>query len=120
MSEEQLVKEAKARQLGVWERYRLVTMITGVTAIAITMVGIALALYYSSGAALLDLSRPGYSSVSKQAEDNEQFDGFSASGAIDKKALDQFQSLYEERAKKATAIDSFGGDAMSDDTLDIK
>jgi hypothetical protein len=119
MSEEQLVAEAKERTVTPWERHRFGVMVAGSIVVALALVGVSMALYFSSGAAQLDLSRPGYMSVREQTNDKEQFDGFSASGTIDKNSLDEFQKLYDERAKKATGIDSFGGEAMDDGTLGL-
>ena len=94
-------------------------MIIGSIVTSLVLVGVSMALYFSSGAAQLDLSRPGYVSVREQANEKEQFTGFSASGAIDKESLDEFQKLYDEQAKKTTTIDSFGGEAMADETLGL-
>lgn len=119
MSEEQLIAEAKERNATPWERHRFGVMIIGSIVTSLVLVGVSMALYFSSGAAQLDLSRPGYVSVREQANEKEQFTGFSASGAIDKESLDEFQKLYDEQAKKTTTIDSFGGEAMADETLGL-
>ena len=119
MSEEQLVAEAKERNATPWERHRFGVMVAGSIVISFVLVGVSMALYFSSGAAQLDLSRPGYMSVREQANEKEQFNGFSASGTITKESLDEFQKLYDEQAKKTTTIDSFGGEAMRDETLGI-
>jgi hypothetical protein len=119
MSEEDLIADAKAQQLSPWQRHKFITMVFLAITIALCLVGVALALYASSGAAQLDLSRPGYVSVREQASQAPQFDGFSASGTIDKAALDQFNQLYDERAAKAVGVDSFGGTVMSDKALAI-
>lgn len=120
MSEEQLVAEAKDRNVTPWERHRFGVMIAGAIVVALVLVGIAMMLYFSSGASQLDLSRPGYMSVREQADEKDQFSEFSASGTITKSSLDEFQKLYDEQAKKATTIDGFGGEAMTDETLGIK
>lgn len=94
-------------------------MIAAAIMIALFLVGVALALYASSGAAQLDLSRPGYVSVRDQAKNKEDFDGFPATGSITKETLDQFRKLYEKQAEKATSLDSFGGNALSDQALSL-
>ena len=94
-------------------------MIGAAILVALFLVSAALALYASSGAAQLDLSRPGYVSVRNQASKNDSFDGFSSTGSIDKKTLDQFRKLYDKQAEKATNVDSFGGNAMSNQTLGL-
>ena len=102
-----------------WQQNKFLWMVGGSVLIALFLVGVALALYASSGAAQLDLSRPGYQSVRQQAAQNDSFDGFPASGALDEKAIEQFRKLYDERAKQATDVDSFGGDVLSDKSLSI-
>lgn len=101
-------------------RHRFIVMIISTILIALFLVGVALALYASSGAAQLDLSRPGYVSVRNQAAKSESpFDSFPANGSIDKGVLDQFRKLYMAQADKATKVDSFGGTVMNDQTLSI-
>jgi hypothetical protein len=87
--------------------------------IALFLVSVALALYASSGAAQLDLSRPGYVSVRDQASRSDSFDGFPASGGLNKTVADDFKRIYNEQAEKATNVDSFAGNAMNDQTLSI-
>lgn len=102
-----------------WGEHRFLIMIAGSIVIALFLVGVALALYASSGAAQLDLSRPGYQSVRKQVSQDDTFSGFSANGAIDKASLEQFEKLYDERAKQAIGVESFGGNGMSDESLSV-
>jgi hypothetical protein len=117
VSEEQLTAEAS--NLSPWQRHRFIVLIGLTIVISLFLVGVALALYASSGAAQLDLSRPGYKSVRNQATRSDTFEGFSASGSVDKGTLDDFRKLYEQQATQATNFDSFGGDVMSDKTLSI-
>jgi hypothetical protein len=117
MTEDQLV--AEARNLSPWQRHRFVVLIGMTIIISLFLVGVALALYASSGAAQLDLSRPGYTSVRDKVERSDSFEGFSASGSVNKDTLDKFRKLYEGQSEKATNFDSFGGDVMSDTTLSI-
>lgn len=117
MSEEKLFTERS--QLTKFQQDRFLWMVSGSVVIALFLVGVALALYASSGTAQLDLSRPGYQSVREQAATDSSFNGFSASGELDQKAIEQFRKLYDERAKQATSVDSFGGDVLSDKSLSI-
>lgn len=117
MSEEQLKTEVKT--LTPWHRHRFVALIGSTIVISLFLVGVALALYASSGAAQLDLSRPGYKSVREQAVRSDTFEGISATGTVTQDTIAQFRSLYSSQAQKATNVDSFGGDPMSDKTLSI-
>lgn len=117
MTEDQLKAEAKA--LTPWHRYRFIALIGSTILISLFLVGVALALYASSGAAQLDLSRPGYKSVREQAVRSDIFEGIPATGPVTQDTLSQFRSLYSSQAQKATDVDSFGGDPMSDKILSI-
>lgn len=117
MSEQPVIAE---KPLGRFERHRFAIMIAFAIGIALFLVAVALALYVSSGAVQLDLSRPGYVSVRKEAsESTSSFDGFSANGVIDKKVLGDFRKQYTAQVDKATKLDAFGGDVMSDQALSI-
>ena len=117
MSEEELTSEIHT--LNKWQQHRFMLLVGGTILIALFLVGVALGLYASSGAAQLDLSRPGYASVRKQASYSDAFDNFPATGAIDKNTLDQFRKLYDKQAQKTTSVDSFGDAAVSDQTLSL-
>jgi hypothetical protein len=107
------------KQISQGAQRRFTILIAATILIALFLVGVALDLYETSGAAQLDLSRPGYVSVRKQAVQSDQFNGFSSNGTIDKAAVDQFRQLYVSQATKATSVDSFSGDPMSDQALSI-
>jgi uncharacterized iron-regulated membrane protein len=102
-----------------WGQHRFMLLVGGTILISLFLVGVALALYASSGAAQLDLSRPGYTSVRDQVSRSESFDKYSATGPINKQTLDQFRTLYTKQAEQATSVDSFGGNVISDQTLAI-
>jgi len=77
-------------------------------------------MYNSSGAAQLDLSRPGYVDVRSQVVVNEgDFQSYSSTGAINKDSINDFKSLYDKQAQKVKAADAFGGDPLSSDALGI-
>lgn len=106
-------------KLSRFERHRFMVMIVCSIAIAMFLVGVSMALYNSSGAAQLDLSRPGYQSVRDQVVSTDEFDSFPASGEITKEALDKFRELYDAQAEKVTDVDAFSGDVMSEKALSI-
>lgn len=107
------------QHLSQWAKHRFMLLVGATILVSLFLVSVALALYASSGAAQLDLSRPGYVSVRNQAERSDSFNGFPATGEIDKNAIEQFRKLYTQQAEKATNVDSFSGAAMSDQTLSI-
>lgn len=117
MSEEDLV--ADAHHLEGWEKHRFLLMVGISIVIALMLVAVSLKLYESSGAAQLDLSRPGYEHVSEKVAQNDVFKSFPATGEINKDVIEEFRALYAKRAIQATNVDSFGGDVMSDAALAI-
>jgi hypothetical protein len=115
MNEELVEGQALSR----WEQHRFMLLVGLTIVVSLFLVGVSLALYASSGAAQLDLSRPGYVSVRDQAVRADTFNGFPDNGAIDKSTIDQFRSLYDKQAERASNVDSFSGNAMSEDVLGI-
>ena len=101
-------------------RHRFFILIISSVLIAVSMTAIGLALYASSGAAQLDLSRPGYSEVRSQTNPDRQFEGFSNIGPINEASLSEFRSLYEEQLKAATDVEAYGGDVMTNEALRIE
>lgn len=99
--------------------HQFLVMIAAVIVISLFMVYVALSLYQSSGTLQLDLSRPGYDSAREEAtKDNEVFDGYAADGPIDARSLDEFDTLYKQKASEALIdIADFSGDALSDAAL---
>lgn len=97
-------------------------MIIGVIGISLFLVYVALSLYVSSGTLQLDLSRPGYDSARKEAvKGSEVFKGYSEDGPIDAQSLNEFETLYRQKAAEALIeIDAFSGDVLSDETLSLE
>jgi hypothetical protein len=118
MIEEVHILEGQAESS--WSQHRFLIMIGSAVAISLFLVGVGLALYSSSGAAQLDLSRPGYATVRSEAtKAADKYEGFSATGPIDQEALKQFRKLFEEQSLSATNFDAFANDVLSDSALKI-
>lgn len=100
-------------------KFRFASMIVCVIAVACTLTGISLHIYNASGAVQVDLSRPGYQSVRKEATANTSDEQFSATGNLDAKAYSQFNAMYDRHAKRTVDAPSFGEEALSDDSLQI-
>lgn len=114
MEESQLVDKENTLQ-----NKHLFMMITLSVFIALMLVGISMAIYYSSGAAQLDLSRPGYKDVRGKVINSDTFQNYTGSGPINQVTITEFKSLYDQQAKKIESVDAFGGDPLSPDALDI-
>jgi len=102
------------------DKHSFLIFITISIVISSVIVFISMTMYNGSGAAQLDLSRPGYVSVRSQATANESdFKTFSAAGPISKDIIEDFKSIYNEQTQKIKAIDAFGSDPLSADALGI-
>ncbi|MNH58485.1 hypothetical protein D3C73_102850 [compost metagenome] len=118
MSEETRFPDTQA--VSPWSQHRFLIMIASAVAISLFLVGIGLALYSSSGAAQLDLSRPGYATVRSEATKSaDKYEGFSATGPIDQETLAQFRKLFDEQSSSATNVNAFSNDVLSDSALKI-
>lgn len=103
-----------------WSRHRFLILIGGTIVTSLILVTISLLIYKASGAAQLDLSRPGYRSVSSQTVNNDNgFANYSAEGPINQQSLNQFKTLYSQQAQTVTALDAFGGDPLDPNTLEF-
>ena len=65
-----------------WRKNQLVVFVSGSIVVALILVVVSMALYASSGAAQLDLSRPGYQSVQDKVDRTDTFQSFSANGPV--------------------------------------
>ena len=74
-------------------------------------------IYSQSGAAQLDLSRPGYKSVSNQVQIDDTTSVFQASGPVDKSVIEEFTKMYDEQSRKAKSVDAFNGDPLNPEVL---
>ena len=112
--------EAVQPVLSFWDQHRYLLMIAISIAIAIFLTGVSMALYNSSGAAQLDLSRPGDSAVTSQAVQNDStFADYPNTGTLDKTSIDAFRTLYDAQAAQAKTVDAFSGDPLDPATLEI-
>ncbi len=99
---------------------RFLLFITLSIFIAFILVLVSMYMYNTSGAAQLDLSRPGYVSVRSQAiTSDEDFKNYSPTGMLNQSAISEFQSLFSSQATKTKSVDAFGGDPLSPNALDF-
>lgn len=99
--------------------HKLFILIFGAVALSLLFVAISLTIYARSDAARLDLSHPDYKPLRSQIT-VDRWQGYSATGPIDTSSLDEFQEKYSERADRATGVNAFGGDVLSDQALGIE
>lgn len=106
-------------QLAFWGQHRLLALLIAAIILTLILTTISLTIYNRSGAAQLDLSRPGYRSVSGQIEKDTTDDSFSASGAVNKEVIKEFIKLYDAQADKAKSVDAFNGDPLNPEVLEF-
>lgn len=119
MSEEPVVVEAGIEELSYWERHRFLVLIGVTLVISFVLVVISMTIYHVSGSAQLDLSRPGYISVSDQVERDDTIDSYSAFGPVNDETVKEFTNLYDAQAVKAKAIEAFNGDPLNPEVLEF-
>lgn len=100
-------------------RHRFGLMIILAIFIASILVAVSMALYNSSGAAQLDLSRPGYNDVREKVENSDGFQNYPNSGVLNTTVVTEFKSLFDQKAKTIESVDAFGGDPLSPNSLGI-
>ncbi len=100
-----------------WDRHRISLLLILTVIIAIVMTVISVVIYNSTGASQLDLSRPGYRSVSSEVDTADKIDTYSASGPVNKETINEFMDQYDEQANKAKAVDAFNGDPLNPEIL---
>ena len=117
MSEEEPVQSTVRP---AWYRRQIVLFIGTSIVIALILVVVSMALYASSGAAQLDLSRPGYTSVQSQLDQSDDsFESFPSTGAVNKKVIDEFQKQYQKQIKSVNSTDAFSPSPLDPQSLGI-
>jgi hypothetical protein len=108
-----------SEKLTLVDKHRFFIMIFLAICLAAMLVAVSMALYYSSGAAQLDLSRPGYKDIRSKVDSSDDFQNYPSTGPINQTAINQFEVIFDDQAKKIESVDSFGGDPLSPSALGI-
>lgn len=119
MEEPTIIEAAEEAILSFWDTHRYLLLIACTIGVALVLVITSMTIYNVSGSAQLDLSRPGYQSVSSQVDHSDTIDNYSASGPVNRTTVDQFTKLYDDQANKAKAIDAFNGDPLNPEVLEF-
>lgn len=118
---ENKTEELPKEELSFRDRHSFLIFISISIFLSIALVSISMAMYNSSGAAQLDLSRPGYITVRSQAVSNDNsLKSFSSFGRLSQEDIDYFQEIYTIQADKVTSIQAFGGDPLKPTSLGIE
>jgi len=117
--DEQTPKPLVEETLGFWDQHRFMLLIVGTIVISFILVAVSLVMYNVSGSAQLDLSRPGYQSVSDKVDRTDPVTEYSAFGPVNKQTVKAFTDVYDQQSKKAKAVDAFNGDPLNPDVLEF-
>ena len=101
------------------EQHRFMILIAATIFIAIILVITSIIMYNVSGSAQLDLSRPGYQSVSDKVDRDDSVIEYSAFGPVSQVTVEEFIKIYDEQAAKAKAVDAFNGDPLNPEVLEF-
>ena len=120
MDEPQTTDQAEViEELTFWDQHRFLLLIACTILTALVLVVVSLIIYNVSGSAQLDLSRPGYQSVSDKVEADDAIEEYSGSGPVNKTTVNEFTTLYDAQATKAKAVDAFNGDPLNPEVLEF-
>ena len=93
-------------------------MIWGVIAIAGVMVWIAMDMYNTSGAAQVDLSRPGFQEVRKRRARDAEPETYKTEGSVTKESLDEFKRCISSAAARSPMV-PLTPNVLSDESLQL-
>ncbi len=117
---EDKIVETAAEAKSFIHKHNFLVFITFSITISAAVVYISMQMYNSSGAAQLDLSRPGYVSVRSKVDiSDSNFPPYSSNGAINKVVIANFKALFKKQARKIEAVDAFGGSPLDPTALGI-
>jgi hypothetical protein len=103
----------------VIQRHRIIYGVIVALLIALMLTVVSMALYVSSGASRLDLSRPGYESLRSDVQQGPQEDVFSSTGPLNSDVAQDFQTRFNHHRETLSKLDTFGTNALDDDQLQI-
>lgn len=101
------------------ERHRIIYGVIGALMIAMLLTAISMALYVSSGASRLDLSRPGYERVRDDVQRTDEDDEFSSTGPMNSTVAEDFQTRFKKHRDVLKKLDTYGTNALDDTELQI-
>ncbi|MEO6109613.1 MAG: hypothetical protein ABIP50_01200 [Candidatus Saccharimonadales bacterium] len=112
-------KAVAIEDMNFWDKHRFLVLVAITIVISIILVIVSLVIYNVSGSAQLDLSRPGYQSVSGKVDKTDNIDEYNSSGPVNKSTVDEFTKLYDAQAVKAKAVNAYNGDPLNPEVLEF-
>ncbi|MBP7760218.1 hypothetical protein KA093_00270 [Candidatus Saccharibacteria bacterium] len=99
-------------------RRKLILAVVVAVAITLTFTSVSMYLYVQSGAAGLDLSRPGLSKERANVQKEKTYN-FSSTGTLTQSDYDTFVKLYDEQRQALRTAGSFDPQVLSDESLGL-
>jgi tetrahydromethanopterin S-methyltransferase subunit F len=110
----------REQRLQEWFRnHRIIGFTVGVIVLSLVMTWIGLWLYGASGAARLDLSRPGFESAREKLQAEMTEKPYPNTGALDRQAINDFNDRFMKLQDQINGTSDFGEDVLSDSNLGI-
>lgn len=111
------LKQPMLEDASFFHRHKLLVMLISVIVIALILTLVSVSIYSSSGAAQLDLSRPGYKSVSNKVERSTQVDQYPSTGPVTPNTIKEFLEIFSKQSGKTRSVDAFSGDPLNPEVL---
>ncbi len=99
-------------------RHQLLSAIGLVVLISGVLTGVSMTLYIQSGASGLDLSRPGFSDVRKDLQQDSTIE-FTSTGNLTQTDVATFKKLYDKQRSILNSLSNFDDESFSDDSLGL-
>lgn len=100
------------------EQHRITFAVVFALIVTMILTSISMALYVTSGASRLDLSRPGYEKVRSGINPIKE-EAFSSNGPINTDVANDFQKRFDRHRTNLNKLDNFGSNALEDSELQI-
>lgn len=97
------------------DQHRLAMAITISISVAIIMTLVSMSLYYTSGAHVLDISRPGYEQARQAVQQPFHSDSFPQDGPINPEVIAEFKQIYDRNRQHLNKIDDFSNQKVMND-----
>ncbi len=109
----------RERLAEIVEQHRIFYAIILALLVAMLLTAVSMALYVSSGASRLDLSRPGYESLRDEVQQGGDESTFSSTGPINSGVADDFQQRFDKHRDTLSKLGDYSSRALDDQQLQI-
>lgn len=107
------------RLVALVQRHTIIYGVSAALLIAMLLTAISMALYVSSGASRLDLSRPGYEGAREEVQRGISETSFDPTGPLNTEVTKDFQERFDTHRDRLGKLGNYGTNALDDDQLQI-